>query len=83
MHDALGIGVRPKAMSTRFEVRSQLAVVVDLAIEDDPNGFIFIGQRLMTGAQIDDRQPPKSQCRSRTTRLPTSHLASFQGPEPI
>ena len=34
-----------------------LGVVVNLAVEHHLDGAVFVGQRLMTGAQIDDAQP--------------------------
>jgi len=35
-------------MPERFELRLQFAVIVDLAIERDPDGTIFVGKWLMT-----------------------------------
>ena len=34
-----------------------VGVVVDLAVEDDPDRAVFVRQRLMAGRQIDDAQP--------------------------
>jgi hypothetical protein len=36
-------------------------VVVDLSIENDPNGVGFIGERLMPASKIDDAQAPVSE----------------------
>jgi hypothetical protein len=58
VHDGLGVGVRVEAVAGRFERRAQLAVVVDLAVEDDPDRPVFVVDRLMAGRQIDDAEPP-------------------------
>ena len=44
--------------SRRNKLGSQLAKVVDLTVERDPNRFVFIGKRLPAAIQIDDRQSP-------------------------
>ena len=62
MDDALGVGIRAEAMPARFEIGSQLTVVVDFAVEDDPHRFVFVGERLMAGAQVDDRETAKAEC---------------------
>src|SRR5579862_9845554 len=44
-------------MTPAREVVSQFAVVVDLTIEDGPDGSIFVRDGLMAGGQIDDAEP--------------------------
>ena len=61
MDDALGVGVRPKAMAGGFEPRPQLPEVVQLAVVDDPNRLVLVRDRLLAGVKIDDRQPPHSE----------------------
>src|SRR5262249_46296498 len=51
---------------------SQLEIVVDLAIEDDPHRPVFVGHRLMTGTEVDDGQTPH--------RHPESSRAADVGP---
>jgi hypothetical protein len=34
-----------------------LLVVIDLTVEYYPEGFVFIGDGLMTAGEIDDRKP--------------------------
>src|SRR2546426_254582 len=36
VHDGLGVASRPEPMTPRFQPGTELAVVVDLAVEDDP-----------------------------------------------
>ena len=35
---------------------TDILIVVDLSIEDGPDGLVFIGHWLMAGLQIDDAQ---------------------------
>ena len=48
-------------MAAFFQVNPQLAVVVNLAIENDGDAVIFVERRLLTSQQIDDRQAPHAQ----------------------
>ena len=48
-------------MPTRFQIRAQLAIVVDLAVEDHGNTFVFVINRLLASDEIDDRQAPHAQ----------------------
>ena len=38
------------------ELRAEIQVIVNLAVEDDPYGAIGIGHRLVTACEIDDAQ---------------------------
>src|SRR5262249_27109938 len=64
MDDHFGVGmVSAKAVSGRTQFAAQSQVVVDLAVEDDPDGFILVGHWLGgSSTEIDDgeatvRQP--------------------------
>src|SRR6185312_2799554 len=57
MHDRFGIGTSRVSMAGRFEACANVAVVIDFAVEDDPDRLIFIRQRLMPGGEINDAQP--------------------------
>ena len=63
MDDRFGVAVRAEAVAARFEVGPQLAVVVDFAVEGDPDRLVFVRQRLPTGGEVDNRQPAKTQHR--------------------
>ena len=41
-------------MAALFESGLNFAVVVDFAVEGDPDRFVFVGEGLMTAAEIDD-----------------------------
>src|SRR5829696_6484562 len=53
----LGIRSTAKSMSTFFEIGTQLAIVIDLAVEDYGDAPIFVEDRLFTRDEVDDRQP--------------------------
>src|SRR3569833_3415600 len=52
-----GIAVRRKAMPLCNELPAQILVIVDLAIENDPDRAIFVGYRLVPARKIDDAEP--------------------------
>ena len=60
-----GVAVGAEAVAGAFEPAAQLAEVVDLAVEDDPDRAVFVGHRLMPAGQVDDRQPPMAQGHAR------------------
>ncbi len=67
---------RAETMPLGFEQRAQIAVVVDLAVEDDPAGAVFVRHRLMAAGAIDDREPAMAERR----RGPSSKKPSPSGP---
>ena len=48
-------------MAARFEIGTQLAIVVDFAVENHGDAVIFVESWLLASEQIDDRQPPHAQ----------------------
>ena len=54
--DGFGVAVGAEAMALGDELLAQFLVVVDLAVEDDPDAAVFVGDRLVTGAEIDDAE---------------------------
>src|ERR1700722_1704847 len=56
MNDHFGVAVRSEAMTAFFQFDAQLGKVVDLAIEDNPDSFVFIEYRLMPARQVDDAE---------------------------
>src|SRR5262249_2234622 len=58
MDDRLGVALRRKSVSSRLELGSKLAVVVDLAIENYPDRVVLIRERLGTRYQVDDTESP-------------------------
>src|SRR5205085_1724228 len=56
--DRLGVAVGSEHMAAPFERAAQLAVVVDLAVEHDPDRAVFVRDGLLSVAEVDDAQPP-------------------------
>ena len=54
--DDLGVAASAEAMPGALEPRSELAKVVDLAVADDPDALVLVGDRLMAAGEVDDRQ---------------------------
>src|SRR5437667_8713809 len=52
---------RPKLMSSLFKLPLNRLITVELTIDDDPKGFVFVGNWLISGRQVDDAQPCVSQ----------------------
>ncbi len=48
-------------MAPRLKITSQLRVVEDLAVEHDPQGAVFVGDRLLAAVQIEDAETGVSQ----------------------
>jgi hypothetical protein len=44
-------------MASRGQIVAQLDIVVELAITDHRHGPIFVRKRLVTGLEVDDREP--------------------------
>ena len=69
--DRLGVGARAEPVALGLEARAQLGVVVDLAVEGDPDRAVLVGHRLVPGRrQVDDRQPPVAEHHAPVGRLP-------------
>src|SRR6185295_2389187 len=57
VHDDLGIAARAEAVSEAHQLRAQLHVVEDLAVEHDPQRLVLVGERLLAGGEVDDGEP--------------------------
>ena len=44
-----------------FQLRAKLDVVENLAVEDDPQRLVLVGDRLLSAAQVNDAQPGAAQ----------------------
>ena len=53
-------------MTATLEVVAEFPVVVYLAVEDDPRGPVFVGDRLITRPEVDDAQPSHPQGHARS-----------------
>jgi len=56
VNDGFGVAAGTVLVAFRFQVFSQLGVVVDLAVENDPDIAILVGNRLMAALDVDDAQ---------------------------
>jgi hypothetical protein len=57
VHDRFGIGTSTVLVAGGLEPSADGLMVVNLAIEDDPDGVVFVRQRLVACRQIDNAQP--------------------------
>jgi hypothetical protein len=61
MKNRLGIAAGPVTMARSFHFATEHGVVVDFTVEDDPQTVVFVGHRLMSAVDIDDRQATMGQ----------------------
>ena len=61
VQNRLGIALRRECVSAPQQLAPQVAVIVDLAVEDDDLGPIFVENRLAPAGQVDDAEPPHAQ----------------------
>ncbi len=61
MHDGFGIAVCAEAVTPARQFFAQLAMVVDLAVEDDQDALIFIEDWLASAGHIYDRKSAHAQ----------------------
>ena len=57
VHKDFRVAAGGEAMSLRLEAGAQLAVIVDLAVEDDDESAVFVRDRLMAARHVDDAEP--------------------------
>src|SRR5439155_9066241 len=57
MGDYLGIALCAKAMAFALQVGAETLVVVNLAVEDNLNGPVFVADRLVAAGKIDYGEP--------------------------
>src|SRR5687768_7253140 len=55
VHNRFCVALRPKRVAM-LQTFFQFFVVVDFAVEADPNGSVFVRKRLLSGAQVDDAE---------------------------
>ncbi len=54
VHDGLGVAAGPVAMAVRLEAGAQGGVVVDLAVEGDPDPLVLVRHRLLAARDVHD-----------------------------
>jgi hypothetical protein len=61
MDQALGVATGPEDMPAGEEPGSELGIVVDLAVEGDPDRSVLVAHRGRAAVNVDDRQPSVAQ----------------------
>src|SRR5436309_16103425 len=61
MDDRFGIAFRAIAVASRLELQTEFAVIVDFTVIDDPQAVVLVANRLLSGPNIYDAEPPHSQ----------------------
>src|ERR1035437_9720142 len=61
MEENLGVRLGPEPVAHRLKAGTEVEKVEDLPVEDDPERFVFVGDRLLASLQIDDAEPCASQ----------------------
>src|SRR6266850_244254 len=56
MDNGFRVGAGSELMAARNQIRRKIGEVVDLAVEDNYNGTVFIENRLLSAAEIDNAQ---------------------------
>ena len=64
--DDLGVARRAESVALDLQLGAELDVVVDLAIEDDPQRAVLVAQWLLARGQVDDREPALARPTSRS-----------------
>src|SRR5690606_28219862 len=64
--DDLGVGTGAEVVTARFEITAQFGMVVDLAVEGDPDGVVLVGNRLVAALKVDDAQSAKTKAAGAT-----------------
>src|SRR5208282_849060 len=61
MDDHLCVRLRLEGVALRSQELPQFLVVINLSIKDNPNCTVFVGEGLVAGVEVDDREPTKAQ----------------------
>src|SRR5262245_46583580 len=61
VHDGLGIASGAQAVPPLNEHPAQLLVVINLAVEHNPDRSVLVADRLLTAPEVDDAQPTHTQ----------------------
>src|SRR6185436_4063144 len=57
MRQDFGIRRAVENVAAGLELRAQFAIVINLSVEDDRDALVFVIGGLLSGHQVDDRQP--------------------------
>ena len=60
--------LRAEGVAGGLELGAQLAVVVDLAVVDEPDGLVLVGDGLVAAVAVDDAQAAVAEADGRASR---------------
>jgi hypothetical protein len=60
VREDLGVAAAVEPMPSQLELRTDLVVVVELAVLRSPDGLVLIGERLVAARQVDDAQSTRA-----------------------
>src|SRR5712664_3645426 len=69
MNENFRVRLRDEAVTAERQALAQVAIVVQLAVEDDRDVLGFVPGGLVTAGQINDAQPAHPQCKSWRPRI--------------
>ena len=78
--DGFGVGLGAERWPRASQVAAQLAVVVDLAVEDDPDRAVLVGHRLLAAGAVDDGQAPVAERHPRRVKVAAAVGAAMVEP---
>ena len=72
MDDSFGIRPGCKPVSFGDEFLAKVSIVIDFAIQQDPDGAVLVADWLMTSSDVDDAEPPMPQSDPGANEIPSS-----------
>ena len=78
--DHLGVALRGERWPRALQLRAQLAVVVDLAVQDDDDRAVLVEDRLVAGLEVDDAQALDAEARAPAMMEPARVRAAVLEP---
>src|SRR5579863_7920298 len=58
MNDRLRVALRRERVAARQQIAAQIAIVVNLAVKDNPDRLVLVRDRLVARMQVDNAEPP-------------------------
>ena len=74
MDNDLGVSARRESVPSFEESLLAVLVIIYFSIESDPDGSVFIRERLVPRAEVDDREAAEAEPRSRVGRYLASRI---------
>ena len=58
VNDDFRVGVGGESVPAGLQIRAEIPIIVDLAVEHDPDRSVLVRERLMAPREVDDAEPP-------------------------